>query len=390
MDNEQTHNLEKWKTRAFAGVAVLALCAIVWIVLYIFGILWQAVATVIVTAIIAFMLHGPVNYLESRGLSRLASTAISMVVFLAIIIGCFALFVPALVEQISAFSTAAPTYAQDVLAFIESNIQLIPVDSALLANILDQITHWTQEQAGVILQAAAGGIVEGVAGVGNGVLIFSIALVCAFWVLVDLPTISRELMSLFNDQQQKSVRVVTDAFNIAVYGWMKATLTCAVVTGVVNGVAYWLMNIPYFALLGFLCGILYVIPYIGPIIGAVVVFLVALLVSPAVAIGALIVNTVANNLVASILSPRLMRSSVSVHPALSLIVILIGGALGGIVGMLFSIPIAAAAQGVFITFFEKYTGKELATENGALFRKQKVKFTPTWRRRKPKGKTKSD
>lgn len=371
---------DKWRLRAHIGIALVAACLLIGVVIYLFGILWQPVATIVVTAIIAFMLHGTVNYFVERGMSRLVATAISIFALLAVVVGVFALFVPALAEQIAALSNSAPAHLESSRAWIVQNLALIPVDNTLTYNLLDQANNWIQEQAGTILQAAAGGILSGAIGVGNAVLIFSIALICAFWVLVDLPTISREVMMLFNENQQKTIRVITGAFSTAVYGWMKATLICAFITGLANGLAYWILGVPYFALLGALCGALYIIPYIGPIIGTVLVVLAGLLVSPAIAIVALIANAVIGNVVANIVSPRLMRSSVSVHPALSLIVILVGGAIGGIVGMLFSIPIAAAVQGVFITFFEQRTGKVLATENGALFQKPKTKVVPTLRK----------
>ena len=385
--NNSLDKLEKWKTRAYMGIALVALCLIVGVVLYVFGILWQAVATIIITAIIAFMLHGAVNYLEERGLSRLVSTIIALLIFLVLIVGCFALFVPAIVEQVAAFSSEAPHYLTQVRDFIDQNKHLLPIDESTVSSLLDQATAFIREQSGTILQTAAGGILVGVTSVSNALLIFFIALICAFWVLVDLPTMSREVMSLFSEEQAKTVRVVTGAFNTAVYGWMKATLICAVINGVINGFAYWIMGLPYFALLGLLCCLLYIIPYIGPAVSAVVVALVGLLVSPAAAIAALAINLVVTNIIASVLSPRLMRSSVSVHPAVSLIVILIGGALGGIVGMLFSIPVAAAIQGVFVTFFEERTGKQLATEDGALFHKPKMKQVPTRRKRERKSKT---
>ena len=125
-------------------------------------------------------------------------------------------------------------------------------------------------------------------------------------------------------------------------------------------------------------------------IACLVVVLVALLVSPLVAVVALVVNMVAQNVVANILSPKMMKSSVNVHPALVMVVILVGGALGGIVGMMFSIPIVAAIQGVFVTFYEENTGKQLATEEGALFQKPKPVVKPTFRKREKLDKPKAD
>lgn len=390
MPHTQFEIAERWKARAYIGVALLAGCALLWILFQIFGVLWQAVATVIVTAIIAFMLHGFVNYLEEKGLSRHISAALAILLLFAIIAAFFAAFVPILTEQIAAFSAAAPEYANATRDWINSTLAVLPSEGALTEEVINQGTQWVQEQSMAIIQSAAGGIFSGAIGIGNALLIFFIALVCAFWILADLPTISREFMLLFDDEQKENLRIIASAFSTAVYGWAKATGTCAIIVGVLNGLALWLLGVPYYTLLGLLSGVLYFIPYIGSLISTLIVLAAGLLVSPLVAIVALVINTAINTVVANIISPKLMESSVNVHPALILIAILVGGALGGMVGMLFSIPVAAAAQGVFITFYEKRTGKVLATENGALFQKPKTKYSPTMRKKPKPQKGKAD
>lgn len=380
MNTDQIQAQEKWKTRAYTGVALVAACALIWVALNVMGILWQAVATIITTAVIAFMLHGLVNYLERHGLPRTIAALIAILVLFAILFAFFAAFVPPIAEQVTSFSAALPEYIRQVRDALNQYQNIIPAENSFLNELSASLSTWVQEQSGLLIQNAAGGIFKSVFNVGNAVVIFFISVICAFWILADLPTISRELLSLFNSEQQKTVHVVTGAFGNAVYGWARATLTCAVIVGILNGLVFWILGIPYFALLGLLCGILYFIPYIGAIITGIIVLLAGLLVSPFVAILALLINTVVHNVVANLISPKLMESSVSVHPAIILVAILVGGALGGIVGMLFSIPIAAAIQGVFVTFFEERTGKQLATEEGALFQKPKVKVKPTFRR----------
>ena len=383
MPHAEFKTSERWKMRAYIGVALLAGCALLWILFQIFGVLWQAVATVIVTAIIAFILHGFVNYLERKGLSRHLSAALAILLLLVIILAFFAAFVPVLTEQIVAFSAAAPEYVNSAKEWISGVLAVLPSEGGAAEEAVNQGTQWIQDQSMAIIRSAAGGIFSGAVGIGNALLIFFIALICAFWILADLPTISREFMSLFNSEQQENLRIIASAFSTAVYGWAKATTACAIIVGILNGLMLWLLGVPYYSLLGLLCGVLYFIPYVGSLICSIIVLAAALLVSPLVAIVALVINAAINTVVANIISPKLMESSVSVHPALILIAILVGGALGGIVGMLFSIPIAAAAQGVFITFYEKRTGKVLATEDGALFQKPKAKYSPT-KRKKPK------
>ena len=76
-----------------------------------------------------------------------------------------------------------------------------------------------------------------------------------------------------------------------------------------------------------------------------------------------VVSLVADNL----LSPMVMRSAVKIHPALSLVGIIVGGCLGGPVGMVIAVPVTAALRGFFVYFFETRTGRQIVSEDGALF-----------------------
>lgn len=64
------------------------------------------------------------------------------------------------------------------------------------------------------------------------------------------------------------------------------------------------------------------------------------------------INLVVHNIVVNVISPRLMKTTVNVHPAVTLIAILIGEGLCGVLGMLLAVPVVAALQTIFVTYFE--------------------------------------
>jgi predicted PurR-regulated permease PerM len=107
------------------------------------------------------------------------------------------------------------------------------------------------------------------------------------------------------------------------------------------------INIPYTYIIGCIAGLSNLIPFIGPIIGmlsAVVVYLVSEQVVPVELIyifgimGIFGIVQLIDNL---IVSPIIMSGSVGLHPMFIIIFVLVGGAVAGPLGMLFSIPIAA-------------------------------------------------
>ncbi len=366
-----------WKTRAFRVWAILGACGIIGVIIFVCQIIWQAVAVIIVTIIAVFLLHGAVDRMERRGIPRWAGTTISFAVVTAVLIGCVVALIPAITSQLSSFVNSVPAYTAQIQDFVSGLSQnLTFVDSATINSALQDFATFVRQQAGALTSTLANGLIGGLVGVGNVFLVAFISFICAFWLLLDLPTITRELMQVIDEDYHDDVEIITNAFSVAVYGWAKSTLLCAIITGVASWLAFFILGIPYSAVLGFLCGILYFIPYIGPMISCAVVALIALIESPIICIVSIVVNVVINNVIGNIISPRLMKSSVNVYPALILIAILIGSALGGIPGMLLSIPVIGAAQGVFVTYFEARTGKTLSTENGALFQLQKEKKLP--------------
>ena len=127
--------------------------------------------------------------------------------------------------------------------------------------------------------------------------------------------------------------------------------------------------------LGGITGILNIIPIIGPWLGGGLAAIVGIFVSPLVAVIAILGTIVIQQFVYTFISPKIMSDSVDIHPALTLIALMAGSALGGamgglpgsLVGMLASIPAVAVAKSVFVYYFEKRTGRRLVSKDGVFF-----------------------
>ncbi len=375
---------DKWLTR----------CAIVWIIVglvilatYVFqvaGMISDALATIALSAFIVFILHGLVNFFERKGMSRGVGSLLALLIFLVILAALVFAFVPAIVEQLTALIRTLPTYITQVQNFLEDLlVQSSGSDpNGVLATALNSAAAWLSSNSGSLVSQIATGAMQGVADVVNAVIVFITSLIVSFWVLADLPTICREFRTLFSDEHQKDLDVISTAIGNAFYGWLRTTLICALINGILCGIVFAIMGMPYSVLLGLICGLLYFIPYIGPAVACIVCAIVALFVSPLVFILTIVLTIVIHNVVASGISPALMKDSVNVHPAIILVVLLAGGALGGIVGMFLAIPLAAAVQGIFTAYFEARTGKTLATEDGALFQAKAEHDRKRYRRRR--------
>jgi predicted PurR-regulated permease PerM len=123
--------------------------------------------------------------------------------------------------------------------------------------------------------------------------------------------------------------------------YIQGVLTVVLILGVLNSIGYLLLGLKYAILLGFLIGFLNVIPYVGVMLGSLIPIAIALVTkdSPMYALGALGVAMLTQLLENNFITPKIVGSSVSINPLASLIALLGGGMLWGVVGMILAIPI---------------------------------------------------
>ena len=142
------------------------------------------------------------------------------------------------------------------------------------------------------------------------------------------------------------------------------------------GVLFGVVGIPNYAALGGIAGLLNIIPIIGPWLGGALAAVVGIFISPWAALFALVGTIAIQQVVYTFVSPKIMANSVDVHPALTIIALMAGSAIGGamsglvgsLVGMLASIPAVAVAKAVFVYYFEKHTGRRIVSPEGVFFK----------------------
>jgi predicted PurR-regulated permease PerM len=116
----------------------------------------------------------------------------------------------------------------------------------------------------------------------------------------------------------------------------------ALIVGVMTSVGFLIIGLEFWLIIGMIAGALNIIPFVGPwvggFLGVTVGFVTAdLQTAVLAAVVALIVQQIDNHLI----SPNVLRATVHLHPAVIILLILLGGALGGIWGVLLVVPIAA-------------------------------------------------
>ena len=378
--NKQSDKTDKARRRFLNVWTIVGAIALTWVVVQLLNILSVPVAIVIWTTIIVFVLRGTVNKLEEIGINRTVGTAIGYVIMFAVLaLVAFLLFSPGvgmntqfanLIENVPVYVQGISDWANDMYARYAYMLE----DESVRAFVSD-VQASAMEWAGDFAKNSASGAIAFGTGLANAFMAIGFALVVAFWILMQLPQLGRECKRLVGDAHAEDLEMLHITFTRVMGGYIKGTLLQCAIIGVACGILFAVLSIPNSMALGGITGILNIIPIIGPWLGGGLAAIVGIFVSPLVAVIAILGTIVIQQFVYTFISPKIMSDSVDIHPALTLIALMAGPALGGamgglpgsLVGMLASIPAVAVAKSVFVYYFEKRTGRRLVSKDGVFF-----------------------
>lgn len=371
----------KARRRLYVGVFVIVFFVLIYLAGQVLNVLATPVAIMVWTTIIVFCLRGPVNYLEERGVNRLIGTTLAFILMFGVLAAMgWMLFSPVfgLGGQFVALFDRVPDQIAAITAWWN---QLYGQYSYLLQD--PNIDKWINDaltSVGKWFSTLAASSAEGIVFVGSGVatsaMVIGFSFVVAFWMLMELPALGREVKRLFGPRFREDLDLIYFTGTRVMDGYIKGTIFQCVVIGVGCGIGFAFMGIPSAAALGVITGLLNIIPVIGPWLGGGLAAIVGVFVSPLVALIALIYTIVVQQVVYTFVSPKIMGNSVDIHPALVILALMIGSALGfamsgmvgSIVGMLASIPAVAFIKSLFVYYFEKSTGRVIVAPDGVVFK----------------------
>jgi predicted PurR-regulated permease PerM/uncharacterized protein YjbJ (UPF0337 family) len=284
---------------------------------------------------IAAGLDPAVNWLTRHRLPRGAAVFTILLAAAAVIAAFVAAAIPPMTAQGTALSHQLPHYLQTLK---DHNSQLGRLNARF--GIQQRLTH--------LISTKGSTLIGGVLGAGELVLSAAtsllIVVILTVYFLIGLPRIKLFAYRLAPQSRRTRVILIGDEIFTKVGGYVLGDFLTSVVAGL--GTYIWLLvfGVPYPLLLALLVALLDLIPVIGSTIGGAIVTLVALTVSLPVGIATLGFYFAYRMLEDYLLVPRIMGRTVQVPAVVSVVAVLVGGALMGIIGALVAIPAAAALR----------------------------------------------
>lgn len=265
-------------------------------------------------------------------------------------------------------SVIIPVISQEVAQLSQNFGDVVSKTSTQVENIkgfINQYGLWGEAQkllsslssTGI---SAAQSVVHGVTGFFDGLVSFILVLVMAFYFVVENEDIKRGIRHLAPAEYQPYIGQLIGRIKKKLGDWLRAQLLLDFIVGFFVYIGLLIIGAPYALLLGLIAGVTETIPYFGPFFAGILGTFMVLIQTGDwvktlfVAAVFIVVQQVENH----ILVPKVMERTVGLNPIVSIVSLLIGFRLGGVVGALFSIPIATALSVVVSDFLQWRACKE--------------------------------
>lgn len=291
----------------------------------------------VIAAFLAIGLEPVVRWLSEHGMRRGFAVAVVSFVALGAITSLIAAAVPPIVNEVTRLVQQAPSYVQQLQ------------DKNTTLGHLNMQFHIEEDlQSAASKKLSIGGI-GGLVSVGTAVLSFLfevvIVLVLTAYFLADFDRIKRLMYRMVPLERRPRVGLLGDAILARTGGYILGNVFTSLIAVLCQYAVLRVLGVPYALLLSVFVGLFDLVPLVGSTIAGVLVSLVTL---ATVGVTAAIVNvafTVVYRLVEDyLINPRVLKRTVDVSPAVTIVAVLLGGSLLGMVGALIAVPVAAAVQ----------------------------------------------
>lgn len=322
----------------------------------ILGALWHQLSPVFIACIIAFVLNVPVSAI-SRRLKRLfgnrknppkdsALNAVSFLITIAILVLILDLMGKLLVPQLVQSGKSLVDNVRQQLPAILEYLQSLNLDTSVIEEYLQQLDLNNLLNK---FTANAGSIVNVVVGTASstiGALVtFLMALIIAIYIILDKSTLTHQAKAILyaNLSKERADRVIyVSALTNNTYSkFLSGQCIEAIILGSLLAVTLSIAGVPYASVIGVTTAVMSFIPYVGAFSACAIGVVLVLMVNPVKALVCLIVFLCVQFVEGHFIYPKVVGNSVGLPSMWTLIAVLIGGKLLGLLGMLFFIPLTA-------------------------------------------------
>ena len=309
--------------------------------LYFFYLVREILVIIFVSLILASALDPWVDWMHKRKIPRGLGIIFIYLILFVIISFAFYLIIPPIVSQVKELSITFPHYLEKVISGV-SALKEYASQHGVLDNLKGSLDAFAAN-----LEGAAGGVFSTVSGIVGGILSFFLILVMTFYMVVEESAMKKIIWSVAPAEYQPYIMQLISRMQGKIGLWLRGQLILSLIIFVLTFLGLKILGVNYALTLALIAGLTEFIPYLGPILASIPAIFLAFTQSPMLALFTLGLYYIIQLMENHIIVPKLMQKVVGLNPIVSIVVLLVGFKVAGVIGAILSLPVATAI-GVFL------------------------------------------
>lgn len=319
---------------SYWGVAAVVFFVLMWA----FG---DVILPFVVGGAVAYSMDPTADLLERWGLPRLAATIVISLFALILCIVAALLVIPLMIEQLIGLVNVAPELVTRLQSGLSERFPMINDPDSTLRQSLASIGEFIQSKGGAVFQQVFASAIS----ILNTIVFIVVVPVVAFYLLLDWDNMMARIQQLLPRDHAPVISDLAYQVDRVLASFVRGQLTVCLILGGFYSIALMLVGLNFGLVIGAIAGLLTFIPYVGSLVGGGLALGIALfqfwgdwpwiLLIAAIFFGGQMVE-------GNILTPKLVGSSVGLHPVWLLFALSAFGAMFGFVGLLVAVPVAAS------------------------------------------------
>ncbi len=296
---------------------------------------------IFISFIVSYTLKPIQKYLEGLGIKNTNSALILICALIFIFILSFSLLIPSISKESSNISDTISSIQKFIDVFyykiklISSNKTIYTIVNNLSLKVNNQVVSMVTK------------LFDSVLDLGENIVVVTIVPIISYYFLSDGDNINNKILNFFPAKSRNLIKKISLDIDKILGKYILSQLFLCAIIGAATFIILIVFKIDFPVILSMLNAFMNIIPYFGPVFGAVPIILVALLKSPQSALWVTIWLYLLQQVEGNIISPKVTGDSVSMHPLMVIILLIIGGKAAGFMGMVLAIPIGAIIKGIY-------------------------------------------
>jgi predicted PurR-regulated permease PerM len=301
----------------------------------------QLINLVFISFILAYILKPLYMILIRKGVNKNAASALIVVGLLGLISLTFIVVIPSMFREGLNLSKAIND-VQNYLISANMKMKVLKTNK-VMSSIMNTIYQKSNTQIFLLFDK----IFDSMMSIGENMITYMVSPLIIYYFLCDSENMINKAMVLFPPEGRNVIKkIIEDIDKVLGRYILSQLILCGIIT-IATFLILVLMKVNFPLILSLINGVFNIIPYFGPIFGVIPAVLIALLISPKTALYTALWLFALQQIEGSVLSPKIIGDSISMHPLTVILLLIIGGELGGILGMILAVPLGVVIKVIY-------------------------------------------